>query len=119
VHEPPFLSDHSAPYPLRYATLRMLAGVCAFPLCRDRDTREALVRYVGHVAADCSRHAEEAGLLVQSDIYDLVAEALLLEPADGPISTDRAGVYHAILELDGDDALQRVGPLLALLRQTA
>jgi hypothetical protein len=119
VSEPPFLTDHTAPYPLEYARQRMLEGVRVLPACSDDGTREALVRYVGHVATDCARHAEDAGLLIQADVYDLIAEALAAEPVDRPVSTDRAAVYHAMLDLDGDDALVRIGPLLSLLRRTA
>ena len=119
MSEPSFLSDHTAPYPLEYARQRMLEGVRVLPACVDDGTREALVRYVGHVATDCARHAEEFGLLIQADVYDLIAEALAGEPLDRPVSTDRAAVYHAMLDLDGDDALTRIGPLLSLLQRTA
>jgi hypothetical protein len=119
VSEPAFLSDHTAPYPLEYARERLLEGVRVLPACADASTRDALVAYLGHVAADCARRSEEAGLLVQADILDLVAEAFARQPTDEPISTDRAAVYHAMLDLEGDDALQRIGPLLALLPRTA
>ena len=119
MEQPLFLTDHTAPYPLAYARERMLEGVRAFPCCRDDETRQALVRYVGHVASDCAHFAEEAGLLVHADVFDLVAEALLHEPVDRAISTDRAAIYHAMLELvDHDDGLQRLGGLLAVLRLT-
>lgn len=119
MSEPRFLTDHTAPYPLEYARQRMLEGVRVLPACSDDGTREALIRYVGHVATDCARHAEDAGLLIHADVYDLIAEALAGERVDRPVSTDRAAVYHAMLDLDGGDALTRIGPLLSLLQRTA
>src|SRR5262249_20478374 len=117
--EPGFLRDHTQPYPLGYARARMLEAVCAFPAARDGDVREALVGYTPRVAGDCATRADELGLLLQAEVFRRFAGALLTEPTDEPISVERAGVYHAILEhAYSDDALARIDPLLGMLALT-
>jgi hypothetical protein len=118
--EPAFLRDFTQPYPLGYARDRMLEAVCAFPAARDGEVREALVSYTARVADDCARRADELGLLQQAEVLRRFALKVLQEPVAEPISVDRAGVYHAILEQAyASDAITRIEPLLAVLGATA
>jgi hypothetical protein len=117
--EPAFLRDYTQPYPLGYARDRMLEAVCAFPAARDADVREALVGYTARVADDCARRADELGLLLQAEVFRRFAVAVLQEQTADPISVDRAGVYHAILEQAyRNDAITRIEPLLSVLSST-
>jgi hypothetical protein len=117
--EPAFLRDPSQPYPLGYARDRMLEAVCAFPVARDADVRDALVGYTARVADDCARRSDELGLLQQAEVFRRFSVAVLQEPTSEPISVDRAGVYHAILEQAyAGDAITRIEPLLAVLDAT-
>jgi hypothetical protein len=119
MSEPLFLTDRAAPYPLGYARERMLEAVRVFPACADDAVRDALVSYTGHVARDCARRADELGLLMQAEVFAALAGALEREPRDRPISTERAGIYHALLDSAyTDEAVRRVEPLLALLERT-
>jgi hypothetical protein len=117
--EPAFLLDHTKPYPLGYARDRMLEAVRAFPAARDADVRDALVGFTARVAGDCARRADELGLLLQAEVFRRFAGALLREQTDEPISVNRAGVYHAVLEQAySDEALARIEPLLGMLDVT-
>ena len=119
MSEPAFLDDATAPYPLEYATARMRDGIAAFPAARDDEARDALVGFVARVARDCSREAERRGLLLRADVLDLLADALDEQPRDRPISTDRAGVYHALADAsEREGALDLAGPLVGLLALT-
>jgi hypothetical protein len=117
--EPAFLRDATQPYPLGYARDRMLEAVCAFPAARDADVRDALVGYTARVADDCARRSDELGLLQQAEVFRRFSIAVLQQPTDEPISIDRAGVYHAILEQAYvSDAITRIEPLLSVLNAT-
>jgi hypothetical protein len=117
--EPAFLRDAAQPYPLGYARDRMLEAVCAFPIARDDDVRDALVGYTARVADDCARRSDQLGLLQQAEVFRRFAAAVLQQPTHAPISIDRAGVYHAILEQAYEsDAITKIEPLLAVLDAT-
>jgi hypothetical protein len=119
MHEPAFLRDASQPYPLGYARDRMLEAVCAFPIARDAEVRDALDGYTARVADDCARRSEALGLLQQAEVFRRFSVVVLQEPTDEPISVDRAGVYHAILEQAyASDAITKIEPLLAVLGAT-
>src|SRR3954467_10579496 len=99
--EPAFLRDASQPYPLGYARDRMLEAVCAFPIARDGEVREALVGYTARGAAagappggaaDGPRRSDDLGLLQQAEVFRRFSAAVLQQPTDVPISVDRAGV---------------------------
>ena len=117
--EPAFLRDATQPYPLGYARDRMLEAVCAFPAARDPEVRDALVGYTARVADDCARRSDELGLLQQAEVFRRFSIAVLQQSTDGPISIDRAGVFHAILEQAyASDAITKIEPLLSVLSAT-
>ncbi len=117
--EPAFLRDATQAYPLGYARDRMLEAVCAFPVAQDDDVRGALVGFTARVADDCARRSDELGLLLQAEVFRRFSAAVLQQATDAPISIDRAGVYHAILEQAyASDAITRIEPLLSLLNAT-